>query len=68
MTREALTTETAPPVTRALCCHCKRWTYAAVEVGYIERASGPGVVLWGCPSHAMAMIPRPMPGELERGA
>ncbi|MEU3396683.1 hypothetical protein [Streptomyces filamentosus] len=50
MTREALAAESAPARRGALCCRCKRWTYAPVEVGYIERQSGPGVVLWGCPS------------------
>lgn len=68
MTREAVTAETAPTVTGALCCRCKRWTYAPVEVGYHERISGAPVVLYGCPSHAVAMIPGPMPGELDRGA
>ncbi|MFF6787944.1 hypothetical protein ACFY9C_02605 [Streptomyces filamentosus] len=68
MTREALAAESAPARRGALCCRCKRWTYAPVEVGYIERQSGPGVVLWGCPSHAVAMIPGPVSGGGQRGA
>ncbi|MFE6225740.1 hypothetical protein [Streptomyces sp. NPDC057854] len=68
MTREALTTAPAPAPFGAYCVRCKRWTWAPVEVGYVERQSGPGFVLWGCPSHAVAMTPRPMPGELEGGA
>ncbi|MFE0701157.1 hypothetical protein [Streptomyces sp. NPDC058872] len=57
---------TDPEPFGAHCVRCKRWTWAPVEVGYIERQSGPGVVLYGCPSHAVALNPRPMPGELER--
>lgn len=67
MTREPPTVESVPVRRGALCCRCKRWTYAPVEVGYIERQSGPGVALWGCPSHAVAMIPGPVPGEGRSG-
>ncbi|MFD4372752.1 hypothetical protein [Streptomyces sp. NPDC058486] len=68
MTREWLAAETAPGRSGAWCSRCKRWTYAPMEVGYVERQSGPGVILYACPSHAVAMIPGPMPGELERDA
>ncbi len=68
MTREALTAESTPGKSGARCSRCKQWTWAPVEVGYVERQSGPGVVLWGCPSHAVAMIPGPMPGEGQRRA
>ncbi|GAA2781686.1 hypothetical protein GCM10019017_28280 [Streptomyces showdoensis] len=68
MTREWLSAPSTPAPSGAVCCRCKRWTYAPMEVGYIERASGAGVTLYACPAHAAAMAPRPMPGELDRGA
>ncbi|MFE4594144.1 hypothetical protein [Streptomyces laurentii] len=60
--------EATPTPSGATCCRCKRWTYAPVEVGYIERPSGPGVTLYACPSHAVSMTPSPMPGEAQRPA
>ncbi|MEV7278132.1 hypothetical protein [Streptomyces sp. NPDC093111] len=58
----------APELTGAMCSRCHHWTAAPVPVRYVERVSGPGVTLYACPSHAVAMIPGPMPGELERDA
>ncbi|RSS53176.1 hypothetical protein [Streptomyces sp. WAC01280] len=52
MTRGALTTESTPAMSGALCFRCGQWTDTPEEVGYIERMSGPGVVLYGCPGHA----------------
>ncbi|MFE5901121.1 hypothetical protein ACFQ67_27405 [Streptomyces sp. NPDC056488] len=56
------------PDSGAHCVRCKRWTYAPIPVGYIERVSGPGFTQYACPSHATAMISRPTPGELEPDA
>ncbi|BAU83092.1 hypothetical protein SLA_2159 [Streptomyces laurentii] len=64
MTHES--TPGAPAPSGAMCCRCKQWTYAPVEVGYHERPSGPGVTLYACPSHAVAMTPGPMPGKHQR--
>ncbi len=51
-------------MTGALCCHCRKWTSAPVEVRYVERTSGPGVALYACP----ACVPSgPVVGERERG-
>lgn len=50
-----LSPEPAPEPSGASCVRCKRWTYAPVPVRYIERASGPGVTLYACPSHAVAL-------------
>ncbi|MFZ4299196.1 hypothetical protein ACOZE3_14925 [Streptomyces cinereoruber] len=39
-----------------------------VEVGCHLRASGPDVILYACPDHAVDVAPGPVPGELDRGA
>lgn len=67
MTRDGLTTP-VPGSSRAVCCRCGRWTDVPVEVGYHERQSGPGVTVYACPGHAVAVVPGPVPGELERDA
>ncbi|MER8234745.1 hypothetical protein [Streptomyces sp. NPDC094049] len=66
MTRDALTA-TAPARTGALCVVCGTWTTVPVELGYVERASGPGVTLWGCPAELTTASPAPMPGEVQEG-
>ncbi|MFE0425934.1 hypothetical protein [Streptomyces sp. NPDC058953] len=60
MTVEGLTTPPPEPLT-AVCCVCARTTTAPVEVAYIERASGPGRVVYACPEDAA--IPTPGPGR-----
>ncbi len=66
MTREGLTTEPAEIV--ALCIKCRELTNAPVAVRWINSASGPGTILWACPTDAEKLAPGPMPGELERDA
>jgi len=48
----------------AVCLLCTRETVAPVAVGYIERASGPGVTIYACPDHAPDFIPGPLPAEM----
>lgn len=67
MTRDALTAALTP-ASGARCCRCRNWTTAPVPVRYIERASGPGMILYACPSHAVAFTPGPIPGELDNPA
>ncbi|HEY8977995.1 MAG TPA: hypothetical protein VIU15_00240 [Streptomyces sp.] len=38
-----------PAPFRAPCCHCGRWSSAAIACRHIERASGPGFTLYACP-------------------
>ncbi|QDY75334.1 hypothetical protein FQU76_01150 [Streptomyces qinzhouensis] len=66
MTMESLLVPPPLPLT-AVCRVCARVTTAPVEVGYIERASGPGLVQYVCPEHATALTPGPVPDELSRG-
>lgn len=68
MIRDALTSDTAPTSTGAVCVVCGRWTGVPVEVGYVEQPGGPGVVLWGCPDEITTVAPGPMPGEGRRAA
>ncbi|WP_405817283.1 hypothetical protein OG241_22420 [Streptomyces sp. NBC_01390] len=49
MTAEELFPEVSPTPSGALCCHCGRWSVAAVACRHIERVSGPGVTLYACP-------------------
>ncbi|MFJ8231691.1 hypothetical protein ACIQ9E_17300 [Streptomyces sp. NPDC094448] len=63
MTRDGLTRATPPP-SGGPCVVCGRVSGAAVEVGYLERGSGPGLVQYACPEHAAAFSPGPVPGEL----
>ncbi|GHD83188.1 hypothetical protein GCM10010336_74050 [Streptomyces goshikiensis] len=58
-----LSAEPAPEPSGAHCVRCKRWTCAPVPVRYIERASGPGVTLYACPSHAVAFGAGPTPED-----
>ncbi|MEJ8653858.1 hypothetical protein WKI65_38930 [Streptomyces sp. MS1.AVA.3] len=46
------------------CLLCKRTTEAPVAVGYVERVSGPGVMLYACPDCAPHFIPNPLPAEV----
>ncbi|EFK98146.1 conserved hypothetical protein [Streptomyces sp. SPB78] len=46
----------------AVCAVCKKWTDTPRPLRYIERQSGPGVTLYGCPKHA----PEPSPTEETR--
>ncbi|MGW4205203.1 hypothetical protein [Streptomyces sp. NPDC004726] len=62
MTAESLTTE-LPPAHSALCCLCGRYTTAPVVVRYVERSSGPGLIVYACPEDAMALAPGPGPDE-----
>ncbi len=70
MTRDkqiaALTAASSPITSGARCCRCQQWTYAAVQVRYVERASGPGVTLYACPSHAVAFGAGPTPEDVFR--
>ncbi|AZK98747.1 hypothetical protein B7R87_31625 [Streptomyces tsukubensis] len=66
MTVESLLVPLPPPLI-AFCRVCGRVTTAPVEVGYVERASGPGLVMYVCPEHATTLTPGPVPGELSRG-
>ncbi|MGW6456681.1 hypothetical protein ACWF94_12285 [Streptomyces sp. NPDC055078] len=67
MTRDALTSE-PPAESGATCCICHRRTLAPLPVRHIERASGPPVTLYACPTHAQTLTPAPDPGELEPNA
>ncbi|MFJ6568908.1 hypothetical protein ACIQNU_15920 [Streptomyces sp. NPDC091292] len=62
MTRDGLT---AAPASHpgALCCRCRKRTYAPVAVRYVERTSGSGVTLYACPSHAVALGAGPTPED-----
>lgn len=51
-------------MTGAVCCQCRRWTTAPVEVRYVERPSGPGVALHACPVCAPHVTHGPTPDEL----
>ncbi|QDY76503.1 hypothetical protein [Streptomyces qinzhouensis] len=66
MTRDSLTIPVPPP-SGGPCVVCGRTSPAAVEVGYIEQASGPGIVQYACPRHATAFPPGPVPDELLPG-
>lgn len=67
MTRDeqiaVFTAEPRPAPPGARCCRCKHWTNAPVEVRYIERASGPGVTLYACPSHVVGLYIGPTPED-----
>ncbi|QDY77912.1 hypothetical protein [Streptomyces qinzhouensis] len=63
MTRDGLT-RPVPPPSGGPCVVCGQTSPAAVEVGYIEQVSGPGIVQYACPEHATAHAPGPLPGEL----
>ncbi|QKM66018.1 hypothetical protein STSU_001425 [Streptomyces tsukubensis NRRL18488] len=65
VTMESFLAPPPPPLT-AVCRVCGRVTTAPVEVGYVERASGPGLVQYVCPEHAVTLTPGPVPGELNR--
>ncbi|MFJ1845832.1 MULTISPECIES: hypothetical protein [unclassified Streptomyces] len=65
MTRDWLTAD--PVISMALCIRCKTVTYAPIPVRWIESTSGPGTTLYACPAHAVALVPHPIPGELESG-
>lgn len=47
----------------AVCCRCKRLTFAPVAVRYVERVSGPGRTLYACPDCAPHLAPGPLPAE-----
>ncbi|MFE0422327.1 hypothetical protein [Streptomyces sp. NPDC058953] len=53
-----------PPPRTEVCCVCGRLTTTPVEVGYVERASGPGRVQYVCPQDVVSRVPGPVPGEL----
>jgi len=50
-------------VSAAVCCRCKRLTFAPVAVRYVERVSGPGWTLYACPDCAPHLAPGPLPAE-----
>ncbi|AZK95296.1 hypothetical protein B7R87_16620 [Streptomyces tsukubensis] len=64
MTRDGLTTPVPPP-SGGPCVVCGHTSPAAVEVGYIQQTSGPGIVQYACPEHAAAYLPGPVPDELD---
>ncbi|MBC3987806.1 hypothetical protein H8N00_02560 [Streptomyces sp. AC563] len=63
MTPEWLSADPPGPHS-AVCVHCRRLTFAPVEVRYIESMSGPGIVLYACPEHAPHVgVPDPHPDD-----
>ncbi|MFF3552609.1 hypothetical protein ACFYXL_04215 [Streptomyces tsukubensis] len=62
MTRDALVAKARRPFD-AVCVRCKAETCAPTEVGSVERASGPPVVLYACPRCVLGTGAGPTPGE-----
>ncbi|MDQ1039924.1 hypothetical protein QFZ75_006340 [Streptomyces sp. V3I8] len=49
----------APDSAEVVCCSCGRLTGAPIEVGYVERMSGPGFVQYVCPDCLYTLPVRP---------
>ncbi|RPK81427.1 hypothetical protein EES45_10890 [Streptomyces sp. ADI97-07] len=46
-----------------LCVECKTITRAPIPVRWIQSTSGPGVTLYACPAHAVALGAGPSPED-----
>ncbi|MFM9445035.1 hypothetical protein [Streptomyces acidiscabies] len=66
MDHDALTGELPAPF-GAVCCHCERWSAAAIPCRYIERASGPGVTLYACPDCVLIVGVGPVADDVLHG-
>ncbi|MHC3815883.1 hypothetical protein [Streptomyces sp. NBC_00342] len=50
----------------ALCIECKTVTRTPVAVRYVQSPSGPGMTLYACPDHAVALGAGPTPEDVLR--